>query len=50
MPVKSCQSNGKAGKKYGNSGKCYTGSGAMAKAKKQGVAIEISKHQKKGGK
>lgn len=46
MPVKSCKSNGKSGKKYGDSGKCYTGKGAEAKAKKQGQAIEISRHKK----
>lgn len=44
MPVKSCTSNGKKGYKYGDSGKCYTGPDAKAKAKKQGVPIEISKH------
>lgn len=44
MPVKKCSTQGKVGYKYGDSGKCYTGSGAKAKAKKQGVAIEISKH------
>jgi hypothetical protein len=48
MPVKSCQNKGQRGKKYGDSGKCYTGEAAMSKAKKQGTAIEISKHKKEG--
>lgn len=46
MPVKGCNKGGKSGKKYGNSGKCYTGSGAASKAKRQGRAIEASKHRK----
>ena len=25
MPIKSCTINGKTGKQWGNSGKCYTG-------------------------
>lgn len=44
MPVKSCSAKGKSGKKYGDSGKCYTGSGAKSKAAKQGRAIEMRKH------
>jgi hypothetical protein len=47
MPVKGCSKGGKSGKKYGNSGKCYTGKGAASKAKKQGRAIEASKAKKK---
>lgn len=47
MPVKKCSSGGKSGAKYGDSGKCYTGKGAVAKAKKQGQAIEISRHKPK---
>jgi len=47
MPVKGCKSNGKSGKKYGNSGKCYTGEGAEAKAKRQGRAIEVNRKRKK---
>jgi len=35
MPVKPCKSNGKSGKKYGTSGKCYTGKSATSKAAKQ---------------
>lgn len=46
MPIKSCSSGGKAGKKYGDSGKCYTGNGAEAKAKKQAAAIHISNGKK----
>ena len=38
MPVKSCKKNGKTGKKWGNSGKCYTGKGAAKKAQKQARA------------
>jgi hypothetical protein len=44
MPVKSCKSKGKPGKKYGDSGKCYTGPSAGSKAAKQGRAIEMSRH------
>lgn len=52
MPVKKCQSDGKPGYKYGDSGKCYTydtndeesKKKALEQAKKQGRAIEIQKH------
>ena len=47
MPIKDCRSGGKKGKKYGNSGKCYTGKGAEEKAKRQGRAIEASKKRRK---
>lgn len=47
MPVKKCSSGGKPGAKYGDAGKCYTGKGATAKAKKQGQAIQASKHKTK---
>lgn len=47
MPVQKCQSGNKPGKKYGKHGKCYTGSDAESKAKKQGQAIEISRHKNK---
>ena len=43
MPVKSCSKNGKSGKKYGDSGKCYTGKDAASKAKRQGRAIKANK-------
>ena len=38
MPVKKCRTKGKTGYKWGNSGKCYTGKGAKAKAARQGRA------------
>lgn len=52
MPIKTCQSDGKPGYKYGDEGKCYTydpnneesKKSAEEKAKKQGRAIEIQKH------
>jgi len=43
MPVQSCKTGGKSGKKYGKGGKCYTGKGATAKAKRQGRAIEANR-------
>jgi hypothetical protein len=46
MPVKKCQSSGKAGYKYGDSGKCYTGAGAKKKAIKQGLAVARSQGRK----
>ena len=45
MPIMKCQKDGKSGYKYGESGHCYTGPGAREKARKQGQAIEISKHK-----
>jgi len=48
MPVKRCTRNNKPGKKYGDSGKCYTGKDATRKPHKQAAAINIS--QKKRGK
>lgn len=56
MPVQSCSKNGKPGKKYGESGKCYTYTKgdkasrdlAYSKAVKQGQAIKAS--QARGGK
>jgi hypothetical protein len=47
MPVQTCVKNGKTGKKYGSSGKCYVGKIAESKAKKQGMAIEASKSRTK---
>ena len=46
MPIKKCQANGKKGYKFGSSGKCYSGKVGLSKAKKQGRAIERSKHLK----
>lgn len=42
MPVKKCQSGGKSGYKYGDSGKCYAGKGGKAKAERQGRAIKAN--------
>lgn len=47
MPKKSCTEDGKKGIKWGDSGKCYTGKGAEAKAAKQGRAVEANKHRGK---
>jgi len=43
MPIKRCKANNKAGKKFGDKGKCYTGKSATAKAKIQGRAIKANK-------
>ncbi len=43
MPVKRCQSSGKSGHKWGNKGKCYTGSGSRGRAMKQGRAYHAKK-------
>ena len=43
MPIKDCTVDGKSGRKYGDSGKCYTGRDANKKAIKQAVAIKIAK-------
>ena len=51
MPVKRCQSGGKPGFKYGDTGKCYvytkgdatSRARARASAERQGRAIESSK-------
>lgn len=37
-----CFSNNRKGFKYGKTGKCYTGSNAESKAKRQGAAIKAS--------
>lgn len=53
FPLKRCQRDGSKGWKYGDDGYCYTraeeGSDEQAKekARKQGEAIEISRHKKK---
>jgi hypothetical protein len=52
MPLQQCRKDGKPGYKWGEGGKCYTHrpglksarKAAKAKAKKQGRAIEASKH------
>lgn len=38
MPIKDCKVDGKSGKKWGDSGKCYTGPDAEKKAQKQAQA------------
>jgi len=51
MPLKQCQKDGKPGWKWGAEGACYTytpnnkesEARAMAKAKRQGRAVEASK-------
>ena len=43
MPVQKC---GKGGKKYGASGKCYTGKDAHRKAAAQGAAIKHSQRRR----
>lgn len=40
MPLKKCTIDGKAGYKWGDAGKCYTGPEGKKKAIKQGVAVE----------
>jgi hypothetical protein len=40
MPLKRCQIEGKSGYKWGDEGKCYTGSDAKRKAIAQGIAVE----------
>ncbi len=47
MPIMSCSKGGKSGYKWGKNGHCYTGSGARAKAAKQGRAIKSSQHKGK---
>ena len=42
MPIQYCSDKGKSGKKYGQSGKCYTGGSAMVKAVEQMKAIKAS--------
>lgn len=42
MPLQQCTVDGKQGWKWGRAGKCYAGSNAKAKARKQGAAIRAS--------
>ncbi len=42
MPIMSCTSKGKRGKKFGRRGKCFTGPRARASAARQGRAIKAS--------
>lgn len=46
MPLQRCTKNGKRGWKWGGSGKCYTGKGAKARAKKQMRAIKASQSRR----
>lgn len=46
MPIRICQSNNKKGYKWGSEGKCYTGNNARENARRQGVAITISKNKR----
>ena len=47
MPIMKCQSNKQKGLKYGETGKCYTGSNALDKALLQMRAIKYSQGGKK---
>lgn len=47
MPLERCTEGGKAGWRWGKSGKCYTGKLGKAKAMRQGRAIEASKAAEK---
>jgi len=46
MPLKRCEVNSKPGWKWGDGGKCYTGSGAKERAIKQAVAINMDKKRR----
>ena len=47
MPLMRCSENGKAGWKWGKTGKCYTGEDARSRALAQGRAIQTNRE---GGK
>lgn len=47
MPIKDCEQDGKKGKQYGDSGKCYTGKDAEEKAKRQSSAIHAQQSKDK---
>jgi hypothetical protein len=47
MPLKRCQKDKKPGWKWGDTGRCFVGRGARAKALRQGRAIEVSKMRRK---
>jgi hypothetical protein len=57
MPIKQCQSDGKPGFQWGESGKCYTYTPgdkasrerARQKALKQGRAVEASERRREDG-
>lgn len=46
MPIKICTSKGKKGKRWGDSGKCYTGPEAHKKAAAQAAAAYASGYKK----
>lgn len=46
MPVKRCSSGGRTGWKWGDSGKCYTGTDAKRRARAQGRAVRASGYGK----
>lgn len=45
MPVEQCQTMGRRGFRWGKAGICYTGSGARAKAERQGRAIRAGGYE-----
>lgn len=49
MPLKTCQSKGKSGYKYGDSGHCYPGKTGRTKAIEQMKAIKASQSRKRKG-
>lgn len=50
MPLKPCQTKGKSGYKYGDTGHCYPGNTGRAKAIEQMKAIKASRARVKKGK
>ena len=46
MPIKICTEKGKKGKKWGKSGKCYTGRDAQKKAEEQAAAAYANGYKK----
>jgi len=47
MPIQTCVKNGKTGKKFGVTGKCYIGKSAESKARTQGRAIKANQSRSK---
>lgn len=47
MPVKTCQSGGKSGHKWGDDGHCYTGPKSRELAERQGAKIKIEEQRRK---
>ena len=46
MPITTCSRDGKSGHKWGEKGKCYTGSGSRKKAQAQASAAYASGYDK----